>query len=185
MISVRTRRVQYWSVLGSATIAIAAWVSYSGDGRTATAGSDGDTAVRWTRKQILMLDDLYKTAVVLITKHYVNEPTDLPAGSAAKALFGAMKAKGWHEVRLLDATGDPIMKDNVAKDEFEKAAVADLLRGSRIIDKVVEKDGKRFLRAATPVPVVMKKCVMCHKAYEGKSDKDVIGALAYTVPIEE
>lgn len=66
-----------------------------------------EPAVERTRKTVRMLDDLYKTAVVLITTHYVNDTKDLSAGSAAVALFDAMKKKGWHEVRILDATGEP------------------------------------------------------------------------------
>ena len=52
-----------------------------------------DLALERTRKQVRMLDDIYKTAVVLITTHYVNDEDDLPAGSAAIALFDAVKKK--------------------------------------------------------------------------------------------
>ena len=61
-----------------------------------------------TCKTLRMLDDLYKTAIVLITEHYVDEDSDLAAGEAFKALFATMREKGWHEVRLIDATGRPI-----------------------------------------------------------------------------
>ncbi|MFP6767962.1 MAG: hypothetical protein VB859_07325, partial [Planctomycetaceae bacterium] len=59
-------------------------------------------AVNRTRKTVRMLDDIYKTAVVLITTHYVKDEDSLAAGSAAKALFAAIKKKGWHEVKILD-----------------------------------------------------------------------------------
>ena len=49
--------------------------------------------------------------------------SDLPAGTAAIALFDAMKKKGWHEVRLLDATGQPIEEKNAPQDAFEIEAV--------------------------------------------------------------
>lgn len=143
-----------------------------------------DPALERTRKQVRMLDDLYKTAVVLITEHYVRNENDLPAGSAAKALFAAMKKKGWHEVRLVDATNDPIMESNAPADDFEKAAVKRLLDGKPGHEQVVEKEGKRYLRSATPIPVVMKKCVMCHPHYEKVPAGQAIGALAYTLPIE-
>ena len=80
-----------------------------------------DAALERARKQVRMLDDLYKTVVVLITTHYVTEESSLPAGSAAIALFSTMKEKGWHEVRLLDATGSPIVAKNSPQDEFEKS----------------------------------------------------------------
>ena len=143
-----------------------------------------DAAVTRTRKQVKMLDDLYKTAVVLITKHYVEEDSDLAAGEAAIALFAAMKEKGWHEVRLLDATGDPIEDRNSPQDDFEKAAVKTLLSGKAWHEEVVERDNKRYLRAATPVPVVLEKCVLCHDHYKDVAKGHPIGALSYTIEIE-
>ena len=47
-----------------------------------------------TREQILMLDDLYKTAVVLMTEHYVQDTGTLSAATAAKALFQTMQENG-------------------------------------------------------------------------------------------
>jgi hypothetical protein len=59
------------------------------------ASESEDTAVERTRQQIKMLDDLYKTVVVLITKHYVKDPSTVPvAATASKALFAEMKKKG-------------------------------------------------------------------------------------------
>jgi hypothetical protein len=146
--------------------------------------SPSDPALERTRKQVRMLDDLYKTAVVLITEKYVNSDTDLPAGSAAKALFGAMKKKGWHEARLVDATGDPLIPGNAPADDFENEAVRQLLAGKAGHEQVVEKEGKRYLRAATPVPVVLKKCTMCHENYKSVKEGRPIGAISYIVPIE-
>jgi len=143
-----------------------------------------DPALERTRKQVRMLDDLYKTAVVLITKHYVEEDSDLPAGTAAITLFKAMKDKGWHEVRLLDATGDPIEADNSPRDDFEKKAVSQLKSGQSWHEAVVQRDGKRYLRAATPIPVVLKKCTMCHEHYAKAKPGEPIGALSYTLEIE-
>ncbi|MCA9154392.1 MAG: DUF3365 domain-containing protein [Pirellulaceae bacterium] len=141
-------------------------------------------AVERTRKQVRMLDDIYKTAVVLITTHYVEEETDLSAGSAAKALFSAIKEKGWHDARLIDATGNPYNDENVAKDEFEKQAIEKLKNGESYVDEVVVKDGKPYLRAATIVPVVMQKCTLCHPHYEQAKKGAAIGAIGYTLPIE-
>ncbi|MDA9857159.1 hypothetical protein N9D23_03505 [Rubripirellula sp.] len=55
-----------------------------------------DAATERTRDTVRMLDDVYKAAVVLITTHYVNDEDDLPAGTAAIALFDAVNKKGWH-----------------------------------------------------------------------------------------
>lgn len=138
-------------------------------------------AVDRARREVRLLDDIYKTAIVLVTKHYVEEKSDLPAGEAFKVLFGAMKEKGWHEVRLLDGSGQPINDDNKPKDEFEREAIKQMLAEKPYYEQVVTKDGKQFLRAATPVPVVMDKCVLCHENYKGKK---IIGSLAYTLPLD-
>jgi hypothetical protein len=146
-------------------------------------GAKSDVAVERTRKQTKMLDDLYKTAIVLITEHYVKG--DEPAAAVAgKLLWKAMKEKGHHEVRLVDATGDPLEVGNVAADDFEKAAIKEILGGKASVEKVVEKDGKRYLRTATIVPVVMEKCKSCHPNYKDVPKGKAIGALAYIVPIE-
>lgn len=143
-----------------------------------------DPAVERTRKQVLMLDDLYKSAIVLITDKYVNDSDDLPAGSAFQALFAAMKKKGWHEVRLVDATDAPLRPKNAPADDFEKEAIKRLLEGKAGHEQIVEKDNKRYLRSATAIPVVLKKCIMCHPHYEDAKPGQAIGALSYTILIE-
>lgn len=150
----------------------------------ALAAEPEDAALRRTRKQVQMLDDLYKGAVVLITENYVNSEKDVSAGMAAKKLFDVAKKKGWHEVRLLDATGNPYNEENSPKNGFEKKAIAKLLEGDSYYDEVVQKDGKKYLQAATIIPVVMKKCTMCHENYKSVPDGKAIGALSYLIPIE-
>ena len=151
---------------------------------TAKEVSKEDPAIIRTRKQVKMLDDLYKTVVVLVTEHYVTDPSILSAASAAKALFAAMKKNGHHDVRLLGFT-DVLFnaKENLPKDAFEKSAKKHLLAGKSSHEAVVTKNGKRFLRVATSVPVVMEKCVMCHANYKGVEGP--IGSLSYTVPMIE
>lgn len=138
-------------------------------------------AVERARREVRLLDDIYKTAIVLITKHYVNEKSDIPAGEAFKLLFQSMKEKGWHEVRLLDGLGEPINDANKPKDEFEKKAIQEVLAGKAYYEEIATIDGKEYLRAATVVPMVMDKCVMCHENYRGKK---VVGALGYTLPLD-
>jgi hypothetical protein len=143
-----------------------------------------DAALARTRKQVQVLDDLYKTAIVLITEHYVDEASDLAAGAAFQKLFDAMRQKGYHDVRLLDATGQPYNEKNLPRDAFEKAAIAALKSGKPNHEEIVNKDGKRYLKVATPIPVVMKKCTLCHPAYEKAAAGQAIGALGYTIQIE-
>lgn len=46
-----------------------------------------------------------------------------------------------------------------------------------------QEKGKRYLRAATPIPVVMDKCVMCHENYKSVPKGQAIGAVGYKIPI--
>jgi hypothetical protein len=151
---------------------------------TAKDKSPDEAAVERARKTVRMLDDVYKTTVVLITDKYVNDKKDYPAGRAAIKLFGDISKKGWHEVRLIDITGEPYSPKNVAKDDFDKQGIKQLKAGKDFYDEVVHKEGKPYLRAITPVPVVMDKCVMCHDHYKNAKKGEAIGALTYTVPIE-
>src|SRR5262245_51501515 len=136
--------------------------------------------VERARESVKMLDDLYKTAVVVVTSKYVEQQSDTPAAEVAKEVFGAMHKKGWHHARLVDATGKPKNKQNVAKTDFEKKAVSAMRGGQSYIEEVGEKDGKPVLRAATLVPAVMKQCAVCHGGKEGR----VLGTIVYEVPIK-
>lgn len=147
--------------------------------------AEDDPAVQRTRRQIKMLDDIYKGGIVLITKHYVDGDEDLPAGTAFKKLFEAAKDNGWHEVRLVDATGDPNNEENVAVSNFEKRAIEELKAGKPFVEETVTEKEQRYFLAATPIPVVMEKCTMCHSNYNMDEKGLVVGALTYRVPVEE
>jgi len=136
--------------------------------------------VEQARETVKMLDDLYKTAVVAITNTYLEQQSDQPAALIAKEVFAAMHKKGWHSARLIDATGKPKNKENVARTEFEKKAVIEIKGGKAYVEEVAEKDGKPVLRAATVVPVVLKQCAVCH----GKKEGTVLGAIVYELPIK-
>jgi hypothetical protein len=137
-------------------------------------------ALERTREQVKMLDDLYKNAVVAITSTYTEKQGDTPAAAVAKLVFDAMHKKGWHTARLIDATGKPKNKENVAKSDFEKKAVTEIAGGKAYFEEVAEADGKPVLRVATVVPSVMKQCAICHGGKEGR----VLGAIVYELPIK-
>ena len=141
-------------------------------------------ALKRTRKQVRMLDDIYKTVVVFITQHYVKDDKSLPAGTAAIKLFAAIEKKGWHKVRLVDASGMPLEEKNAAKDAFERNAVKALKAGKGSYEQVISRKGKPYLRSATPIPVVLQKCTMCHDNYKKVKKGEPIGILSYTLPIE-
>lgn len=137
-------------------------------------------ALERTREQVKMLDDLYKTAVVSITNNYIEGQASTPAASVAKDVFAAMHKKGHHHARLIDATGKPRNKANVAKTDFEKKAVEEMKSGKTYYEEVAKVDGKDVLRAATIVPVVLKQCAACH----GKKEGALLGAIIYEIPIK-
>ena len=146
-----------------------------------------DAVVERTKKQLMMLDDLYKTVLVLITEHYVKDPATLleecmrlvtsPAATASKAVFKAMQEKGWHEARLLGYTNVLLnAAENTPKKGFETRAKEKILAGAANYSEMVEEEGKRYVQMATAVPIVIEKCVMCHSNFKGKAG--AIGALS-------
>ena len=179
-----TRSTRRWTLLGTAVLMIAGMAWGMRSNARGETKAEADPAVERARQQIKMLDDIYKTAVVAITDKYVNKETDLPAATVAMALFDTMKKKGWHDCRLIDATGKPYEDKNVAKDDFEKAAVKALTSGKDYYEQLVQIEGKTRLRAATPVPVVMKKCTMCHENYKTVKEGAAVGVITYNVPVK-
>lgn len=144
----------------------------------------GKKAIERSRKTVQTLDNIFKQTIVLVTDKYVNDDDDFAAGSAAVLLFKKISDGSDKTIRLIDATGDPYESENVAKDDFEKQGIKKLKAGAKRVDEVVSLDGKHYLRALTPVPVVMQKCIMCHAHYEDVAEGEPIGAISYTVPIE-
>ncbi len=174
---------KHWivGVLSAAMFAVVVLPAFAAERR---GGSGDDAAADRARETVRMLDDIYKTAIVLITDNYVQSEDDFPAGAAAVAWFDAIQKKGWPSTRLVDASGDPVDDDNLPRDAFEKKAIAHLKAGNGYYEQIVEKNGKRYLRAATAVPVVMQKCTMCHENYKSVKAGEPIGALSYTVEIK-
>jgi hypothetical protein len=148
-----------------------------------TAGPDTTAvdaaALNRAREEVKLLDDLYKLWIVNVTTTYVKARERTPAATVAKRVFAEL-AKGGRTTRLIDATGEPVNRDNVAKSAFEKKAVAELKKGKTSYEEVGEVKGKPVLRVATAVPVVLGSCINCHP---GLKEGQLIGALAYEVPI--
>ncbi len=134
------------------------------------------------RKTVRMLDDLYKTYIVLITEEYVNDPSILPAATLSKRVFKSMNKKGWHKARLLDATGTPFNPENNPKDEFERDAINAMISGKTYFEKIEKIEGKDHLRAVTSVHAVMKGCISCHPS---SKVGDLLGGIAYNIALEE
>lgn len=171
-------------VAGVMALGVATTCYFQQSSIAADAPQPEQASVEQARKLVRILDDVYKQTIVLITDKYVHDERDFPAGSAAVALFATLSKSGSHEARLIDATGEPYEPKNSAQDEFEKEGIKRLKAGEAGYDQVVHQDGKYKLRAVTPVPVVMKKCVMCHAHYADAKPGEPIGAIVYTIPLE-
>ena len=98
-----------------------------------------------------------------------------------KALCSETDKKGWHQVRLVGLTNNLYKKENAPADAFESAAAKRLRAGEASHEAVVTENGKQYLRYATPIPVVMEKCVMCHPSWKGEMGN--VGSLMYKVPM--
>ncbi len=161
-------------------LSFAAWSTLNAaapDGITASEG-----AIAAARRETKMLDDLYKTAIVTVTDIYVKDESSVAAATAFRPVFKAMKDAKHHEARLVDGLGQPVGADNVPRDDFEKAAMKEMLAGKATFEKVEVVDGVPQLRTMTILPMVMEKCILCHDNYR---DKKIVGGVAYIVPIRE
>jgi len=172
-------RFSRWIPVGMMVAAVAVFVANGIAPARDKKGPD-KAALERTREQVKMLDDLYKTAVVSITNNYIEGQASTPAASVAKDVFEAMHKKGYHTARLIDATGKPKNKANVAKTDFEKKVVEQMKDGKAYYEEVGQVDGKYVLRVGTIVPVVLKQCAACH----GKKEGALLGAIVYEVPIK-
>ena len=150
-------------------------------GRAADASSPEQEAVQRAHDIVKMLDDLHKGYVVHITSTYVKAQERTPAAHVAKKVFTHMEKSGWGTARLIDATGEPVNKANVAQTAFERRAIEKLNAGETYYSEVARKAGRPVLHAATRVPVVMKQCITCHPS---SKEGDLLGALVYEVPIK-
>ncbi len=145
------------------------------------AAYSSDPPLERTRQEVKMLDDLFKNLIVLIDETYVKKLGDVAATTAGKALFAKMKKSGWYDVRALGLTDVMRNQDDLPRDAFEETAAKKLVAGDAWYEEVSEKNGKRYLRVATGIPVVSENCVMCHANFKG--NKGNVGALSYTVPM--
>lgn len=132
------------------------------------------------RTIVKLLDDVYKYYIVFDTINHVDNQGKTPAATTTKQVFKEMEKKGWHSARLISATDKALNKENMPKDEFEKEAVKVLREGQTFFEKTETVEGKKVYRAATPVPVVLKECKMCHVYVK---DEEVMGAIIYTLPL--
>ncbi|MGR3294835.1 MAG: c-type heme family protein [Candidatus Bathyanammoxibius sp.] len=131
---------------------------------------------------VQLLDDVYKFWIVFDTRAHVENMGRIPSATIAKEVFVEMDKKGWHSARLITTSKNFFNPENRPKDDFEMKAVEALNGGSAFYEAVEVVDGKKVYRAATPVPLVIKECKMCHVTAK---DDELLGALVYTLPLSQ
>lgn len=178
---ISTPRLLLLGALVAGSFAVTAWQQGRLGAAEKAPSSVDKSALERARREVKMLDDLYKTTIVYINDTYVKDGDEPAAGEIARDIFAAMKKAGWHEARLVDATGKPTNDDNAPRDAFEKSASKKILGGETYYEEVVKEDGKSYLRAATVVPVVNQKCLSCHP---GHKVGDVLGTVSYKIAIQ-
>jgi hypothetical protein len=142
------------------------------------AKANEDPAVTAARRQVQMLDALYKNAVVSITERYQRGQ---PAIMVAKDVFEAMHKGKYHSARLVDATGSPLGETSEPATPFEKKAAKAMQDGKDYLEEIVGEGKERKFLAATRVPAVHKRCAECHSVEEG----DLLGFIRYELPLDE
>jgi len=178
------------SALAEAPQAAATTTAETTEASKATTAAPAEAAgytqkeLNHARETIKILDEVYKRIIILVTDKYVQSEDDFAAGSAAVLLFRQISAGDTHQVRLIDATGDPYEPDNVAKDDFEKTGIEKLKKGDSQYEQIVTVEGVPTLRIITAVPVVHERCVMCHDHYKQAKNGEPIGALSYSILIK-
>lgn len=137
--------------------------------------------LNYARRTVQMIDQLFKTFIILIDEEYVKDPSTLPAATLSKKVFKIMKDKGWYNIRLLDATGIPFNPENNPSDRFERDAIEAILSGKPYFERVEKIKGRSYLRAATKLTAISEGCIKCHPE---RKLGDIIGAFSYSIPLD-
>ncbi|MBC8555908.1 MAG: hypothetical protein H8D23_40360 [Candidatus Brocadiales bacterium] len=136
-----------------------------------------EKSAKMARQTVKMLDEMYKTFIVLITDEYVKDETMFSALTVSKKVFEKMSSKGWYKAKLLDATGDPHNPENSPRTKFERDAIEAFIDGKSFYEKVEKIDGVYYYQAATSVSIVTDGCTICHPH---NKHGDLLGGISYT-----
>ncbi len=140
-----------------------------------------EKAVKRARQTVKMLDEMYKSFIILITDEYVKDNTMFSALTVSKKVFEKMGARGWYKARLLDATGTPHNPENTPKTKFERDAVESFIYGNSFYEKVEKAGGEYYYNAATSLSIVTDGCTICHP---DNKRGDLLGGISYTIPLD-
>lgn len=130
--------------------------------------------VEQARRAVSLLADFYRENLLVTHQTYV-EGTRPPAALVTRDLFAVMKSKGWPEARWLSANNQPLNRDNLPRDDFEKSAARRIRAGEKLVEQV---QGNRY-RAVAAVPFT-GTCLKCHW---GDKPSDYVGGISFLVTL--
>lgn len=175
-----SQRRQRAAVLAALTLALAASVlraaAVSAAPKTAAPVKAEAVSLAEGRRQVRMMDDIYKAAVISTHKMYVQDPGTPAAVIWAKQVIKQLEGKGWPESRLFASHDRPLNPENAIADDFERAAAVAFKSGKTSFEQV--KGGE--LRYATDIRIIDRKCVMCHVR---NKEGDLLGGVAYRIKV--
>lgn len=129
------------------------------------------------KRAVRMMDDIYKIGVLTTHSMYVREPGTAAAVTWAKQVIRQVRARGWPDAHVFDATGRPLNPENSPQDTFERDALEAFRKGKASFERV---EGDR-LRYASSIPTVDESCVTCHvRSKVG----DLAGGVSYSVLLD-
>jgi hypothetical protein len=140
-----------------------------------------EKAVKRARQTVKMLDEMYKTFIILITDEYVKDSTMFSALTISKKVFEKMNKNRWYKARLLDATGAPHNPENTPRTKFERDAIEAFIYGNSFYEKIEKDESKYYYKAVTSVSIVTDGCTICHP---DNKQGDLLGGISYTFSLD-
>ena len=139
----------------------------------AAPGDPTDGAIATTETLINAL----VAAVFSISDATVN-PEDVGPNSEVVSL---LLAPGQDNYRLIDASGGPLNPNNVARGNFERSALAELVATGGLGSTVQDVVGNQLRTLFALTNNAHPNCVTCHENYAGLPSGTVIGAISTRV----
>jgi hypothetical protein len=169
----RSQRATRAAVLGVLAMAVAAATLYAASVSATPAVERVSRAE--AKRQVRMMDQIYKSAVVTTHKMYVQDPGTPAAVIWAKQVINQMKGKGWPDARIIASHDRPLNPENSPTDKFERDAIAAFQKGRTTFEVVTPTE----VRYATDIRIVDEKCLLCHVR---NKTGDLVGGVSYRVP---
>ena len=125
--------------------------------------------------------DLMTNTVIAALLQEINETT--PANVAQGCLSISLIFNDHNRDMRLVGTLEPLSRNDVPADDFERSALAAAMTGAPRT-AVVRADGDWYYRRSIPLSNFKPQCAMCHANFSGLPSTAGVGALMLRVPID-